>query len=113
MGTKEWEGLSELKKIYNGRETSFGNAVKQAGSSVPKREAIYRQRHEDITEFCQTQVVYANGKDAQAWLKETNLWLARKGKLKRELDGLVDKNDELPLPDRVKKNGKYVDIEYY
>lgn len=69
-------------------------------------------RH-SITEFCQTQVVYANGKDAQAWLKETNLWLARKGKLKRELDGLVDKNDELPLPDRVKKNGKYVDIEYY
>lgn len=52
MGTKEWEGLSELKKIYNGRETSFGNAVKQAGSSVPKREAIYRQRHEE----CKRQV---------------------------------------------------------
>ncbi|KJZ79184.1 hypothetical protein HIM_01335 [Hirsutella minnesotensis 3608] len=116
MGTLESTMLSKLKSDYNGGESRFTAAVKAAGSSVPKREAIYRQRHQEckiITEFCQTQVLNASGKEFQAWQKETNLWLGRKSKLEREWNGLTNKLEDLPLPDRQKKNGKYVDIKYY
>ncbi|KAM4065266.1 hypothetical protein HRG_012833 [Hirsutella rhossiliensis] len=64
-----------------------------------------------IARFCQTHVL--DMKDGQAWHKEANLWLARKGKLKRELEGLQDKLEDLPLPDMEKKNGKYVRKDYY
>ncbi|KAM4064588.1 hypothetical protein HRG_005044 [Hirsutella rhossiliensis] len=116
MGTLEWTAYSKLKSIYNGGDSKVTAALQKAGSSVPRREAIYRQRHQEckaITEFCQTQVLNASGKDMQAWQKETNLWLGRQSKLEREWNGLVNKLDDLPLPDREKKNGKYVDIHYY
>jgi hypothetical protein len=46
-------------------------------------------------------------------MKEANTWLGRKQRLQRDLDEVSDKMDDLPLPDREKKNGKWVDIEYY
>jgi len=47
MGKKEWDGFAELKQIYHSRDSSFDNALKNAGKDIYRREAILRKRTEE------------------------------------------------------------------
>ncbi|GAB1215470.1 hypothetical protein ATERTT37_004660 [Aspergillus terreus] len=63
--------------------------------------------------FCQEQSLNAESEeDDDLWTKRANHWIEKKDRVEREWDEIGDEMDEPPLPDREKKDGKWVDIEY-